>query len=402
MKPGKWIPLLAMALAGCGERGTTPPPQPRVLERYVALGNSITAGYESDGFNDSTQAHAYPAQLAARFGREFNYIRLQKPGCPAPLVGPVVLTQERVGGASRLSCAGIVSPVSLPLQNLAVPGIKIADVLSVPSGPAGAIYNQVLGNRTLLQVALDADPTLVSVWLGNNDALTAATSGDTDRLTPLSEFQASLNAIVTALAGEPRLRDAILMGVVDPQFAPLVQPGAFLWLARQDPATAALVPKPVDDNCAPFGPTGQLNARAANLVSLRVLADPNVARVSCADAAPWVLSGAEQQAISTRVAEFNQAIRAAAEARGWIYFDPNPLLRARLADPSQIRRCQGLAGASTLAQARTAALATCPSPSAPNFFGALISFDGVHPSRAGHALVADALAEALRAKHTDL
>ncbi|CAN5682161.1 SGNH/GDSL hydrolase family protein [soil metagenome] len=387
----------AALLTAC-ERGGTDPDAGNLFRRYVALGNSITAGFESEGINDSTQMNAYPVLLAAKAGAQFNVARLQKPGCPAPLVGPAALTAERVGGGTTPGCAGLVTPLATPVQSLAFPGFRIADALQLPGGVTGLLYSQVFGTRTLVQAMREARPSLVSVWLGNNDALSAALAGDLDQLTPLASFQTSVNAIAAAIA-ETTARDAILIGVTDPQHAPVLQPGAYYWAVKQDPVAAALLPKNVNDNCAPLTPTGQLNPLAANLVSLLVVRDAAVTEISCAGDAPYLLNASEQQAITTRVGEFNQALQAAAQARGWIYLDADELTRRQLTDPNRIRKCQTLASATTPQQFAAAVVASCPHPAAPNFFGSLISFDGVHPSRAGQQLIADEMAAALRAKH---
>jgi lysophospholipase L1-like esterase len=77
----------------------------------------------------------------------------------------------------------------------------------------------------------------------------------------------------------------------------------------------------------------------------------------------------------------------------------NATFNYALANPNQLRKCQGMAGASTAEQAVAVLRTTCPYPGAPNFFGALVSFDAIHPSAEGHRLIADVIAAALRAKH---
>lgn len=390
----------AFLLSACGDQGTEP--KPKLFDRYVAVGNSITAGYESDGLNDSTQAHSYAVLLAQKANAPFQTARLQKPGCPPPLTGPMVLTTARVGGGNGSSCTGFVSPVPQAVQNLSFPGFRIGDALQLPTGLIGAIYQQAFGNRTLVQAMIDAKPTLVSVWLGNNDALTAATSGDVQFLTPVDQFQASLSQIVSALQTQTTLRDVVLIGVIDPQVAPITQPGAYFWALAKDPTTRTLLPKPVSDNCAPFSSTGQVNQQAANPVSFRIFVDAGISVISCADNAPYVLNAAERQTISTRVSAFNAALRSSAESRGWIYLDVNQLLQVQLADPNRIRKCQALASATTPAQFQAAILSTCPHPGAPNFFGSLISFDAVHPRVEGQRIIADAIEAKIREKHGQL
>jgi lysophospholipase L1-like esterase len=392
---------IVVLFSACRDRPPTEPPPPdRLFGRYVALGNSVTAGFESDGINDSTQAQPYAVGLAASFEGPFNVPLLRRPGCPPPLVGPITLTNDRVGGADPASCAGFETPIRQPVQNLSFPGFTIAEALTVPGGVVGLVYRQAFGNRSLVQAMIDANPTLVSVWLGNNDVLSAMTTGDIAHLTPLAEFEASLATIMAAVAGRPALRDAVLIGVADPLLAPLVQPGAYFWLAAQDEDGATLLGKPVNDSCAPLGAGNLPNPPAANLVSFRAVADPAVTEISCADDAPYVLNPGEQAAISARVAEFNHALRQSAAANGWIYIDANEeIVQPRLADPDRVRKCQALPTATTPEALRDAVEQTCPHPTAPNFFGANISFDGIHPSREGQQVIAEVLRAALVQKH---
>ena len=65
---GLSIVLLA---AACHEDGlfTTPPPPyagGAMFQRYVAIGNSITAGFQSGGINDSTQKQSYAVLVRVR------------------------------------------------------------------------------------------------------------------------------------------------------------------------------------------------------------------------------------------------------------------------------------------------------------------------------------------------
>src|SRR2546429_8450728 len=62
-----------------------PRPTNGIFDSYVALGNSITAGYQSGGINDSTQAQSYAKLLAAQMGTRYAYASVAKPGCPPPL-----------------------------------------------------------------------------------------------------------------------------------------------------------------------------------------------------------------------------------------------------------------------------------------------------------------------------
>lgn len=404
----------AALLAGCAADDETvigPQTSPvggELFERYVALGNSITAGFMSAGINDSTQALAYPVLLARQAGLEigtdFVVPFFRRPGCPPPLAAPFSTQRVQVPGQTQpIACALRLAPTRIP-NNLAVPGASIASPTDV-SVYANPLTTFILGGASPVERMRQLEPTLVTSWLGNNDVHGASRFGTTAFLLPTASFTQSLGALVDAISQTPAAQNdaVVLIGVVDPLYVPILQPGVFAFLVKQNPATAPLLPKPVSANCAPAGPTGQPNPNAFNFVSLEVLTDPTVAEISCADdpaaARDYVVTPAEMATISARTAEFNAAIQAAAQANGWIYVDPNQLFRSLAGDPGAVRRCQGLTPA-VFAQGQAAIFqavaTTCPSPQAG--FGALLSFDAFHPSPHAHRLVTNLIIDALNAK----
>ena len=396
------LPVVFLLASACDKDDgpVDPPVDGELFDRYVALGNSITAGFESAGINDSTQVHSYSNLLAESFAAPFNLPLLRRPGCPAPLTGPQPLTEARVGGADEDDCAGFQTPIPQLVQNLAFPGFRIGEALTVPGGALGLLYRQAIGSRSLVQAMADANPTLVSVWLGNNDALSAATSGNTAELTSLASFETSLGSIISVLKGEAAMQGAVLFGVLDPQMAPLLQPGAYLWVSGGMDGEDGWLTKPVSGDCAPSGSSGEPNPLASNLVSLRVLEDDGVTEISCADDAPYVLTADEQAEIGDRVEQFNQAIRDGAQANGWIYIDPtDEIALPLLADPDRLRKCQSLDLEASEAEMQQAVLESCPHPDAPNFFGSSVSFDGVHPSEEGQTQIAEVLRAKIVARH---
>lgn len=373
----------------------------RLFARYVALGNSITAGMQSAGVTPQSQADAYPVLLAARAGATFVYPEMNTPGCPPPLAQPFPLGTATV--APTVPCAFRATPTG-PVQNLAVPGANVLTLLDNLGDPnASSTFNRLqtffLGGRSQVAAMQALDPTLVSAWIGNNDALGVALNGfAAASLTPLPAFQQRVGELAAAIAAEGP-QDAVLVGVVNPLLTPVLQPGAYYWALRQ----AGMFPKPVNNNCSPVTATGTPNPLAANFVSFFVAASA-LPEVNCnpnelSDFSPFLVDAAEIKMVNERVAGFNAAIKGAADANGWIYVDPNALLQAQLTDPNKLRKCQGLATAASLAAFQAAVVGTCPHPSAPNFFGSLISFDGIHPSSEAHELIAEAIASALNAKH---
>lgn len=367
-----------------------------LFARYVSLGASITAGFQSGGINRDLQRQAYPVLLAERAGASFGIPELARPGCPPPLVGP--LTTERIN--DDVTCALRVATPPPVVQNLAVPGADASDATD-PIGTGSTLNTLLLGGRTQVAAMIDAEPSLVSVWLGANDILSAALGGEPALMTPLAAFQEDYDAVVAGIQQTPA-QEAVLISVPNPMLAaPALQPGAYFWALAQSPPPG-LPTLAVSDNCAPFTGTGTPNPGGAHLVSFLAVAaqitagaDPVI--VDCSEATPGVLSLAEQAAIAQRVGEMNAYIQQQATANDWIYIDFNSAyLQPVLAEPDNLRKCQLLASATTPAEFVAAVQASCPVDLDPNtaqtFFGDYVSFDGIHPSAAGHAVIADTLA----------
>lgn len=417
--PGRDVPpvraLAALALAaplvlGACDDASVMSPDPEageVFARYAALGNSITAGFQSEGINDSTQARSYAAFLAEGMDTRFETPALRRPGCPPPLVN--VFTGERVGGGA-VECSLRETPPPPFLNNVAVPGARVLDALTnLGEGTnANALTTLLLGGRTQLEAAADVEPTFVSVWLGNNDVLAAGLRGDPSRITPLEDFAGRYGAVLDSLqdvAGDEGL-EAVLVGVANVVLTPNLSPGAAYFAAEQQ---GALPPDfDVDESCAPASAGGVGESTFVPFaygigVMLSLAAEGQPVTLDCTDdrdieeivgpaAVPDDVEGtsllvaAEAQQVVAAVQGYNQAIQAEADDRGWAYFDPNPLLEARAA-AGDIPAFPALAGPEAVEQP----------------FGPLFSKDGVHPSTAAHRIVADSLASVVNAHYgTDI
>lgn len=413
--------VLLGACVGDGDDIVSLPPIAggELFTRYVSLGNSITAGFQSGGINDSLQARAYPVLLAQRAGSTFNYPAINMPGCPRPFLAPLGTT-GRVGTADRCSRANNPRIV----HNLAVPGARIRDLIQFPTGDLGRLHTLLVGHRTQVRAMIEAEPTFVSVWIGNNDALEATVggilgpraAGADSSLTPLATFQARLNAVVDSIkVANPQ--GAMLVGVVNAiQAAPILQPGAYFFLAR-DPATNRFQGKLVNANCSPVTLLGTPNPLAANMVSFQIVGDANFLEINCDPnfypvgdprRGAYLLDTQEQAIVTQRVQQFNAAIQAAATANNWLYVDPNQIFLPFLAEKDaqgryqRVRKCQDLPAATTAAQFQAAVLNSCPvtgPTAAPNFFGSLISFDGVHPSTEAHRVLTGRFAARINEKY---
>ncbi len=407
------LAALALAVTSCingDEPVIVEPVGGTLFDRYVSLGNSITAGFQSGGINVELQREAYPVLLAEKANAEFGIPALAMPGCPPPFVAPLSTTRT-----STTECNYRSFDAPELVQNLAVPGAAVAD-LGDTYGTASALNTFILGGRTQLSAMQEADPTLVSVWIGNNDALSAALTGDTSALTPLATFQSEFDGIVAAINATDA-QDAILIGVVNAMTAaPALQPGAYFWALAQSPPPG-LPTINVAANCAPFDGGGNPNPNSARLISFigvsnAIAAGEDPVNIDCVNGVQiggayvpgFLVDETEQAVMAARVTAFNAYIEQQADDNGWIYIDPNASLVApALSDPDLIRKCQTLATATDAASFSAAVAASCPVDLDPatteTFFGSYIFFDGVHPSAAAHVVLANTIAEAINAAH---
>jgi lysophospholipase L1-like esterase len=382
---------MVATMAACADNGPTevvPPPTPvdPLFASYVALGNSLTAGYQSGGINDSTQQLSYPSLLAQAMKTRYAYASLAAPGCPPPIVN--FQTQARLAGGTSATC-GLRSVMSITtaLNNVAVPGALAADPTSPSTSASNALTTFILGGKTQVAKAADADPTFISAWIGNNDVLSAAVSGVlaptpgvSSGVTSESDFEASYGAMVAALKAIPTLKGGILIGVLNVAAVPALFPVA----ALQNPAfkagfdqfaggTTTILP-----NCL-AAPGNQALVSIQIIAQMRSGAHPRV--IACApNSIPgtavgniFILDATEQASLAATVAGYNTFIKSQADANGWAYYDPNPLLLS-------------LKGSGCIGTVPNLANATQP-------FGPCISLDGIHPTvKANQAVTADLIA----------
>jgi hypothetical protein len=192
--------LLALSLVfitGCQDRSelTAPAPQsPKSgtadFTRFVSIGNSITAGYQSSALFKDAQLYAYGNQIAQIVNTSYAMPLVSDPGLGGQLqvhqLSPnlVLIQQPSSGVPLNLSYPA-------PYNNLGVPGALVYDVLnakdsltcaSAKVGQPNPFFDLVLRNSGLhlgsqIQQAMALHPTFVTCWIGNNDVLGYATNG---------------------------------------------------------------------------------------------------------------------------------------------------------------------------------------------------------------------------------
>jgi hypothetical protein len=382
-------------LAGCrSDEGPLNPPDLSnnrgLLARYVSMGNSITAGFQSAGINDSTQLRSYARVVAEQAGAPFFVPLLNKPGCPAPFV--VNVTQTRLGGAGDADCA-LRNPAPLPyVSNVAVPGALVGSVTD-NAVAANALTTFILGGRTQAQAMAAAKPTFVSVWIGNNDVLGSLTSstnpGDPALVTPIGTFQTQYQAVVDTIAGTGA--KAILIGVVDVSLMPYSTAGQVYYCLKTGacpgiPAGGFPPTFDVSPTCAP-PPAAKgdsiLVPWTVGITMLSAAAEGAHTTLDCSVDAE-VVTPAEFKGLRDAVAGYNAFIQQQATAHGWAYLDLNPTLVASKANPALITTFPNLPSAATGGNVT---------------FGSFFSLDGVHPSSAAHRVIADSIISAVNATY---
>lgn len=400
------LALLLPLAAGCASDESLKPPAPpavpsggSMFQTYVSMGNSITAGFQSAGINDSTQKRSYAVLLAAAMGTQFTYPTLNGRGCPPPFTNNA--TQARVGGGTPTTCDLRISN-GTP-GNLAVPGARAEELLNnfgVPVSTSNALTLLFLGGKTQVQRMAEAKPTFVSLWIGNNDVLGSLTSfsnpGNPLFVTPLPIFQQEYDSLTDSIAAVGA--KAILIGVADVSSIPYASTGATYWCIKNAPACgpvpAAFPPTfTVNNNCAPALaiPTGKGDSTLVPwpiwIPKLEAALGGSAQDLDCS-VDTLVVTAAEFANLRTAVAGYNAHIQSVANAHNWAYWDPNPTLHAELQTPLNPTGripafpdlSAALAGGSVL-------------------FGPLFTLDGVHPSALTHRIVADSAAATINAAY---
>lgn len=375
--------------------------------KYVAVGNSLTAGYADGGVYREGQLNSYPNILAGQFktvgGGDFvqplfsqeqangsSYIRLR--GLPANASSlPRLDTAKTQLGVRGVTSTGrpLYTKFTDANQNLGIPGIKMADILT-------AGYGSQAGNPFFERLVPDATPTTTyfqyvsnnlngatffSSWLGNNDALGYATSGGTSALTPTDVFTTNYTAIMNKLTeggrkgvviGIPNILGAPYFTTVTAQVTAQVQALGLQGLAIRSKTAQGTVGVRISGAGDYF------------LLSIAPVLNSFIARgvgLSAANPIPdeYVLDAAEVAALSARVTEYNTALKAQADAKGVAYVDINPVLQ-------QASQAGGFTQNGVTFTAEF-------------IRGGLFSLDGIHLTPAGYALVANEIIKGINAKY---
>ena len=173
------------------------------LSNYVAVGNSLTAGFADGALYISGQENSYPNIMAAQFalagGSESFSQPLMDDNLGGLLLGGTqvasnrfVLSTDANGNPFPAVLEGrpttdVTTSTIGPYNNMGVPGAKsfhlvapgYGDASGILAGTANPYYARMAtgASATVAGDAASLNPTFFSLWIGNNDILSFATSG---------------------------------------------------------------------------------------------------------------------------------------------------------------------------------------------------------------------------------
>lgn len=379
--------------------------------KYVAVGNSLTAGFADAGLYRDGQLNSYPNILAGQFrtvgGGSFTqplfteaqangsgYIRLKK--LPASATSLPTFDTTKTQLAVRMLSPGggtLYTKFTDANQNLGVPGIRMADILTVGYGsPAGNPYferllaDQAAATTYFQYVSNNLNgATFFSCWLGNNDALGYAISGGTGSendvrgLTGTNLFTTNFTAVMNKLTEGGRKGVVIGIPVItqSPYFTTVTDQISTL-LKGQNIAGLAIRSK--------SAPGGVRLSGAGDyfLLSIAPVLNSFISRgigLSAANPIPdqYVLDADEVKTLTNRIGEFNAVMKTQADAKGVAYVDVNPIFQQLTQSGGYVQN--GVTYGASYIQ------------------GGVFSLDGIHLTPAGYALVANEIIKNINTKY---
>jgi lysophospholipase L1-like esterase len=314
-----------------------------MFERYVALGDSITHGFQSGAVDETRQNTAYGCLLADKMNTPFNLPLLKFPG--------YLVNMEDIGkgniswweyyypliGGKRLDDYENQDTIN----NFGITGMTLSDVIT-HGGSEGGFYKLTLSpeGKSALDQALEKNPTFITLWLGNNDVLNAALRVDASVLTDVNLFLDYLAEVEQKVLATPSVKGVMIATVPDVT--------AIAYLDEIDS------PEYEAGSYKPFW-----------------LREPNPAMVLTPD---------EIVTIREKADIINTRIREVAAANGWALVDANLIFNDIRDNAHEMIDGNGNGTGEYLTA---------------DYLGGIFSLDGVHPSITGHAMAANFMIDAI-------
>lgn len=399
---------------------TTPSAGTTDFTKYVAVGNSLTAGLTNGGLYNAGMQYSFPNLLATQFvaagGGTFTQPTFdtgQENG--SGFLKLTSTTPTIVSETSSLAVIGTGADNARPLlakyassstlNNLGVPGLSLAAATTAGYGFNNAAgfnqyFERLLGTSDATSSYADfitaqaSSATFFSCWLGGNDVLGYATTGGNavdskSPITPTALFEANLKTILDKFSSA---KGGIMLSI------PKITLAAYFKTVTLTTLQAALEKGGAPANSAIYITTGAGAVRAATSTDLFLLgADAQTAYALLSkttaglnNGIPYglhpnnpleskhVLDVDEVTTAEAAVTAFNTILSAEATSRGLAYVDINTLLTE----------------AST-----TGHTANGITYSTAYITGGIFSLDGIHLTPAGNAVVTNEIIKAINTKY---
>ncbi len=430
------------------------------LSTYVSVGNSLTAGYTDGALFVAGQMTSMPNLLAQQFallgGGAFTQ-PMTNDNIGGLLLGGTIIQEPRLyfngAGPVRLDAMPtneITAGVPGPYNNMGVPGAKsfhllangYGNVAGVATGQASPYYARMASssNAAVIEDAVAMNPTFFSLWIGNNDVLSYATSGGagvdqtgnydpstygpndiTDPIVFGGTYSALLGALTangsqgvamnvpyvttipyfTTVPHNPVPLDAATAAQLNGAFAPYnggllaAEAGGLITASERAARTINFVEgynavTMVDEYLTDLGALGLPSYRHATANDLVVLPassfigsvvnnDPTLINgVSVPLEDNWVLSANETSEVTAATNAYNGAIAQLVSDSGIAFIDANAIMQEIAAGGIQFDEFNMQSNL---------------------VFGMTFSLDGVHPTQRGYAFMANEIMKAIDATY---
>ena len=248
-----YLAIIAAGFASCEPEFENPVSQDYSagdadFSSYVAVGNSLTAGYMDGTVSRGSQANSFPSMLAQQFavvgGGEFtqpSYAEdVNNLGGIQGLAGTRLVIDasegrpENIAGSSTIT----LTPQATAYNNMGVPGAKsfhlvapgYGNIAGVALGQANPYFvrHATSPTATVLGDAMLKTPTFFTNWIGANDVLSYATNGgaQADGVTPAADHNATGNMNPASYGGNDITNSNVFASVYSTIVTTLMSGGA--------------------------------------------------------------------------------------------------------------------------------------------------------------------------------
>lgn len=383
------------------------------FSRVVAIGNSLTAGFQDGALFEGAQEYSYANLIVKQInsiGGNVNFVQplINEPGIGVRLylrsLSPLVIEQQTVTGSPK----NLAHPA--PYNNLAVPGAILYDIFDTTDYATKSIQRQnpffqiVLRSKnfgpTMFHQAKALNPTFVIFWMGNNDVLGYASSGGTRGTDPTGKLPTPegiflfffRSAIDSLLKINPTVKIAVA-NIPDVTVIPYFT--TIPWFIV-DPNTGRPV---LDQQGKPIPLIGIKGGTAQPLSANDLILLPALSLIKTGYGLPNVppfnqLPNAGKPLPDNMVLDANEVSIAKSAIQKF-----NLIIDTVLANPARAGRTVKVDIYSKLNDVKAHGLEIAGVKFTTDYItGGIFSLDGVHPSNRGHAIVANEFIKAINTK----